>query len=202
MKIGILGGSFNPPHLGHLFIAMQVKSVLQLDEIWLLPCFRLQKGFEKEFVSIEHRYAMTRFLENEYIKVSDYEIKYNQQSYTIDTLEGLQNLYHEHTFYWIIGTDQLVNFQKYHRWKDLVHFHNLIIFPREYILPFLHEKVKEAFLLEEIPSTISVLDSPDLVLTNISSTRIRNRIKHNLPIHFFVPEKVEQYISQTALYNM
>jgi nicotinate-nucleotide adenylyltransferase len=201
MKIGILGGSFNPPHVGHLLIAMQVKTILQLDEVWLMPCFRLQKGFEKEFASVQHRIAMAKYLENEYIKVSDYEITQNQQSYSIDTLEGLKKLYPENTFYWITGTDQMESFQRYYRWHNLVHQQNLIIFPREYILPYLEEKVKESLALQEIPENITVLHSADLILTNISSTRIRQRIKSELPIHFLVPETVEDYISKHQLYN-
>lgn len=201
MKIGILGGSFNPPHLGHLLIAMQVKQILRLDELWLMPCYRLQEGFEKEFASAEHRYRMMKYLENDYIKVSDYELRKNQKSYTIETLEGLGALYPEDTFYWITGTDQLASFQRYHRWKDLVENQRLIIFPREYILPYLEDKVKESFSLERIPKNITVLDSPKLILTNISSSKIRQRIKLDQPIHFLIPEKVERYIFLHSLYN-
>ena len=202
MKIGILGGSFNPPHLGHILISMQVKAALKLDQIWLMPCYQLQKGFEKEFASVEDRFAMTKFLENGDIKVSNYEITKNQRSYTIDTLERLKKLYPKDSFYWITGSDQLEKFQKYHRWQDLVEQQQLVIFPREYILPQLEEKVKESFALKKIPPNITILNSDDLILTNISSTRIRNRIKNNQSIHLLVPEKVEQYISEHSLYNI
>jgi nicotinate-nucleotide adenylyltransferase len=202
MRIAILGGSFNPPHLGHLLIAMQVKTLLAMDEVWLLPCYRLQKGFEKEFASVEDRLQMTTFLESSYIKVSDFEITHNPQSYTIETLEKLENLRPADSFYWITGSDQLDSFQRYYRWEDLVSKQRLIIFPREYILPQLEEKVLECLALDSLPANITILRSAELVLSNISSTRIRQRVKNGHPIDFLVPEKVKEYILAHSLYNV
>lgn len=201
MKVGLLGGSFNPPHMGHLFIAAQVREILELDEVWLLPCFRLQPGFEKEFAAVEHRLAMTKFLESDGIRVSDFEIIRNQGSLTIDTLEMLSQERPQDTFYWITGSDQLKSFQKYDRWQDIIGQHNLVVFPREYILPQLDEKVKSAFAFKEIPDTVTILDSPDLILSNISSTKIRERVRVGRSIRYFVPKEVEQYILENSLYN-
>lgn len=199
MKIGILGGSFNPPHLGHLLISLQVRDILGLDEIWLMPCY--QHPFHKTLASVEHRLAMTKFLANESIKVSEYEIIQNKQSYTIDTLSELTQRFPEHVFYWITGSDQLESFRKYKDWQEIIHKYNLVIFPREPVLPQIEEKVKRDFGLQSIPKNIVVLKSEDLILTNISSTNIRQRIRNDEPISYMVPRKVEGYINKYKLYK-
>jgi nicotinate-nucleotide adenylyltransferase len=199
MKIGILGGSFNPPHLGHLLISLQVRDILGLDEIWLMPCY--QHPFHKTLAPVEHRLAMTKFLANNSIKVSEYEITQNKQSYSIDTLSELTAKFPEHVFYWITGSDQLESFREYKDWYELIHKYNLVIFPREPVLPRITEKVKQDFHLQSIPKNITVLKSEELILTNISSTNIRQRIRNNEPITYMVPKKVEEYIKEHNLYE-
>ncbi len=199
MKIGVLGGSFNPPHIGHLLIGSQVKNILGLDEIWLMPCNR--HPFHKTLASVEHRLAMTKFLANDSIKVSEYEITQNEQSFTVDTLAGLTNKFPEHIFYWIIGSDQLESFKEYKDWQKLISKYNLVIFPREPVLPRIEEKVRQDFNLQSIPKSIIVLKSDGLILTNISSTNIRQRVKNNEPISYMVPKKVEEYIKANKLYK-
>src|SRR5690348_1092340 len=106
MKIAILGGSFDPPHLGHLFIASQVKELVGVDEIWLMPLYQSHGGtFQKTLSSVKHRLEMTRLIESDDIKVSTFEIENNKTSYTIDTLTGISQQYPENTYYWIIGSD-------------------------------------------------------------------------------------------------
>ncbi len=199
MKIAILGGSFNPPHLGHLLIASQVKEHLQMDQIWLMPSYL--HAFHKKLISAKHRLAMTRFLENEYIRVSDFEIKQKKVSYTIDTLNSLANKYPQDTFYWITGSDQLENFKRYKNWKEIIENHRLIIFPRETALPTLKNKVKKYLQLKRIPLSITIIDSEDIALTNISSTLIRQKIRYNKSISYLVPKKVERYIYTHSLYG-
>lgn len=198
MKIAILGGSFDPPHLGHIFIASQVKELLKLDEVWLMPAH--DHPFDKQLSSVEMRFAMTKLLENRDLKVSDFEIKRNKESFTIDTLKTLEKENPDDKFYWIFGSDQLDSFQKYKDWKSLAKNHNLIFFPREWILPQFEERVKHALELQSIPSNVIVLHDKNLVLTNISSTGIRKRVKAGLSIDLFVTKEVEEYIKKNNLY--
>ena len=75
MKIAILGGSFDPPHIGHLLISEQVKEHLDMDQIWLMPLFKKTKQnkiFHKQLSLVKQRFAMTKFLENDFIKISDF----------------------------------------------------------------------------------------------------------------------------------
>lgn len=199
MKIAILGGSFDPPHLGHFSIALQVQELLNMDKVWLMPAH--QHPFARNLSSVETRYKMVSFMETDKIKVSDYEIHHNPTSFTIDTLNGLKKLHPNDEFYWITGSDQLEHFQKYKDWQDIISKHNLIIFPREWMLPHLKDIVKEKLLLKTILKNVIVLQSESLILSNISSTKIRERVRNNLPIHYFVPEKVAEYIKEKNLYK-
>src|SRR5579859_7256305 len=191
MKIAILGGSFDPPHFGHMLIAKQVKEYLDMDQIWLMPLFQShQQPFDKILSNITHRFAMVKCLENDFVKISDFEINHNPRSYTIDTLDGLKKIYPQDEFYWITGSDQLDTFQQYRNWQKIISEHNLIVFPRETIVSHLTEKVKQKLQLQEIPKNVILMQDPDLILTNVSSTIIRDRIRRKLSLHSLVSEGV------------
>lgn len=204
MKIALLGGSFDPPHLGHILIARQVIEKIGIDEVWLLPMFGTAAHapiFQKDLSPVSDRLAMVNLLANHQIKVSDFELTHNQQSITIVTLELLEKQYPDHTFYWITGSDKVDTFKKYDRWQDIIQKHHLVIFPREHMLWHLEDRVKEAFQLREIPETVTVMHDKDLILTNISSTKIRDRVRKGLSIRDIVPEEVEKYIKGHKLYG-
>lgn len=204
MKIAVLGGSFDPPHIGHILIAQQVIEYAGVDQVWLLPNYTTEthdKIFQKILSPVEDRLAMAKLLEDVEIKVSDFEVTQNQESITIITLEMLSKKYPEHEFYWITGSDKLDTFKKYDRWQDIVNEHKLIIFPREHILWHLEDKVKEGLQLQSIPENVIVLDNKDLVLTNVSSSVIRERARKGLSIEYLVPKSVEKYIKEKRLYG-
>lgn len=203
MKIGILGGSFDPPHLGHYLIARQVIEFAGIDQVWLLPNYSTEahhKIFQKKLSPPDNRLEMSRLMEDKFIKVSDFEIKYNQDSITIITLRMLYKKYPGNKFYWITGSDKLINFNEYDEYEDLIKNHNLIVFPREHMLWDLDERVKSAFNLSSISDNIIVLNDKNLVLTNISSTLIRDRVRKKLSIKYLVQEKIEKYITDHNLY--
>lgn len=204
MKIAILGGSFDPPHLGHILIANQVIEKVGVDQVWLMPNYSTSahaKVFQKKLSPVEDRLNMARLLENEKIKASDFEIQNNKDSITIITLEMLGKQYPEHTFYWITGSDKLETFHLYDRWEDIISKHQLIIFPREHMLWHLEKRVKEALQLQTIPENVIVLHNKELILTNASSTAIRERVKKGLPIDFIVRPTIEAYIKKHKLYK-
>src|SRR5581483_6286412 len=106
MKIAILGGSFDPPHLGHILIARQVIERANMDEVWLMPNYNTSAHhavFQKKLSPVADRLAMATLLEQKKIKASDFEIENNQKSLAIVTLTLLSKQYPEHTFYWITG---------------------------------------------------------------------------------------------------
>jgi nicotinate-nucleotide adenylyltransferase len=199
MKIGVLGGSFDPPHIGHSLIAQQIQEIYSLDEIWLMPTFR--HPFEKKTESSDHRLAMTKFLENKFIKTSTIEIDQKQVSYTIDTVRKLTKKYPDHSFYWIIGSDQLAQVKKWKDWKELFKTSQFIVFPRPYEKENMEEVVKEAFGLDAVPGNIQLVPVKDVVLIDISSTKVRNRVKSGKSIHYMVDPQVESYIKKEKLYK-
>lgn len=199
MKVGILGGSFNPPHIGHSLIAQQIKEIYSLDEVWLMPTYK--HPFEKKTESSNHRLAMTEFLENKFIKTSKIELDRKQVSYTIDTFQALKKKYLEHSFYWIIGSDQLAQVKKWKDWKELFEAAQFIIFPRPYEKESMEEVVKEALGLDVVPDNIQLVPIKDVVLIDISSTKVRNRVKSGNSIHYMVDPQVESYIKKEKLYK-
>jgi nicotinate-nucleotide adenylyltransferase len=204
MNIALLGGSFDPPHLGHSLIARQVIERVGIDEVWLLPMYSTNAHaaiFQKNLSPVENRVAMAKLLEEDRISVSDFEINHNKKSITILTLELLKQQYPEHTFYWITGSDKLATFQQYDRWQDIIFQHHLIVFPREHMLWHIEERVKEAFAVQEIPQNVTVLHDKSLVLTNISSTLIRKRAREGRSITDLVSKRVEEYIVKHGLYR-
>lgn len=203
MKIAILGGAFDPPHIGHYLVASQVKEKLGMDEVWLMTCYSYFPEFPVKFAKItpfEERHKMASYFEKHGITVSDFEQKYNKRSRTIDTLRLLKKKYPQHIFSWIIGSDCLPSFHLWNEWEELVQKHNLIIFPRDTGFKTLEGRVRKSFNVKEIPPNITVVEG-DLMVSNIASTHIRNRVRRGLAIGEFVMTEVERFISKKSLYK-
>lgn len=198
MKIGILGGSFDPPHIGHLLVAYQIREHLPLNQVWLMPCF--QHPFGKKLSLPQIRLAMTKILEERQIRASDFEIKKGEVSYTIETLKSLRKLFPKEQFFWIISSDQLPEFHRWKNWRLLIQKFNWVIFPRD-CQSDLEKKVKRYLKLKVIPKNIFLLDASDLIVTNIASAVIRKRVKRGLPISYLVPPKIEEFIGKNKLYR-
>ena len=118
-RIGLLGGSFNPAHRGHLRISEHAMRVLGLDEVWWLvsPGNPLKKGV-KDMAPFEARFASAKRLASGRIRVSDFEQR-EATRYTIDTIGKLQKRYPHHQFIWLLGSDTLPNFHKWRDWRNL-----------------------------------------------------------------------------------
>ncbi len=199
MKIAILGGAFDPPHLGHLIVAEQVREILKMDEVWLMPVF--SHPFNKNLSPTQDRMSMIKLVESEFIKASDFEIKLNTTSYTIETLRLLQKQNPDDEFYWCIGSDTLADFHKWKEWEKLVKNFKIIVYPRGNGLKDLRNNVQKAFKLKKITKNISVLDHKGVITTNVSSTLVRDRFASGRSIHFLVSDKIEKYIKENNLYK-
>lgn len=202
MKIAILGGAFDPPHMGHYLVAQQVKEKLHMDQIWFMPCYTYFSEWPVKFSHISlarARYQMAKLCEEDGSIVSDFEFKYNKESRTINTLRLLEKRYGQHEFFWIIGSDTLETFGYWHEWKELVQCHNLVIFPRDTDYKTLEDRVKKSMGLSCIPKNITIIEG-DVIVSDISSSLIRRRIRAGLPIKYIVSKKVEQFIKKNKLY--
>jgi len=202
MKIALLGGAFDPIHIGHYLVAQQVKEQLHMDEVWLMVCYSYFPEFPdklKKITSYEERFKMASLFVQKELIVSDFEEKYNKRSRTIDTLRLLKKYYPKDEFFWVIGSDALPSFHLWNHWEELVHKHNLIVFPRDTDFNTLKKRVCASLKLSKIPNNITVLEG-DLIVSTISSTHVRNRVKKVLPITPLVGETVQKYIENKRLY--
>jgi nicotinate-nucleotide adenylyltransferase len=189
MNIALLGGAFNPPHFGHILIAQQVLDFGGVDELWFLPNWGQQYlGGDAPFkvtASVEDRLTMARMLSVPRTSVSTIEIDNKLDGQTIHLLPHLPK---EHTYSFVIGSDWLASFHMWRGWEELLKFMSFIVFPRN------------GFPTEPLYPNMRILTHQDLVLSNISSTKIRNRMRNGLSIDAFVPTGVANYVKEHKLY--
>ena len=184
MKIALLGGALNPPHIGHLMIAQQVLDFTDTEGVWFLPNYR--QSPPKPVAPVKDRLAMARMLVLPGTRVSTIEIDRQLNGETIHTLAHLPK---EHEFSFIIGSDQLPMFHLWGRWKELLTLLPFWVFPRY------------GYPNEPLYENMRVVTHPLLVGSNISSTKVRDRVKAGLPIDQFVPKGVAEYIEKHKLYK-
>lgn len=188
MKIGILGGTFNPIHLGHLILAEEAREKLNFDKIIFVPTFLPPHKALSDIAAAVDRYKMIKLAikTNKNLAVSDIEIKRDGLSYTIDTVKELKKTYVKDELYFITGSDLL----KYlNDWKDLseiIKAVKLIVVTRP------------GYPLERIPSYISTLA---IRAVDISAFEIRQAIKEGNSFRYLVPEAVFNYIKKNNLYR-
>jgi len=200
MKIGVMGGTFDPIHIGHLLLGEFAYVDFGLDEIWFLPNgdppHKKDAGLTEE--ALNHRVKMVSLAVEEvpYFKVSLYEARIDRHSYTYQTMKEFHAKYPEHSFYFILGADALFSIE---RW---VYFEE--IFPNCTILAAMRDdKDMESmnqqiqYLKERYGAKIELLQAP---LLEISSTTIRNRVSKGLSVRFMVPDRVAEYIKNSDLY--
>lgn len=185
MNISLLGGSFNPPHNGHLMIAQQVLDFTDTDEVWFLPNFG--QSPPKPVASVEDRFAMTKLLTLPHTRISTIEIDHALSGETIDILPHLSK---GHKFSFIIGSDQLTTFHLWRDWEKLLHSMPFFVFPRY------------GYPNEPLYEGMKVISHELLIGSNLSSTKIRERVRLKLPIDQFVPAAIASYIENHQLYTV
>ena len=184
MHIALLGGAFNPPHNGHTMIAQQVLDFAGVDEVWFLPNYGQIPP--KPVAPVSDRLAMTRLIELPHVRVSTLGIDHALDG---DTINLVPHLPREHRFVFIIGSDQLPTFHLWGRWTELLGKLPFLVFPRY------------GYPNEPIYEHMSVVSNELLVGSNISSTKIRARVKQGLPVEPFIHPAVARYIADHALYR-
>ncbi|HSX40613.1 MAG TPA: nicotinate (nicotinamide) nucleotide adenylyltransferase [Candidatus Saccharimonadales bacterium] len=188
MNIAVLGGSFDPPHIGHYFVLKQILELRpDIDKILLMPVYQHQ--WKPVQASITDRLNMLACLTNERVEISDIEIKRKGISYTKDTVKEIKKQTKANV-YWVVGSDIVAEYEKWDNTDDLFDFTTFLVFPRDpYHIP------------QNLPKGFEIIDDKNLITTNISSTVIRNRIKVEKAISYLVPKEVEAYIQKNGLYK-
>jgi len=201
-RIGILGGTFNPIHTGHLIMAEEVCKNHHLSKIIFMPTYIPPHKYVNNLVDAHHRYQMIKAAISGISKfeVSDLEIIREGKSYTIDTIQEIQNHYGEDSeIYLIMGADSLNELELWKNIKRLSQLCHFVIVNRPGF------KAEASTRLVEIIGSASILDMEKLRIeippVDISSTSIRKRVNADVEIKDLVPECVEAYIRENDLYS-
>lgn len=199
MKTGIIGGTFDPIHLGHLAMAESVREIFELNEVLFIPSARPPHKTEKRVSQEAHRLMMTYLAikSNPYFQLSAVEIMREGPSYTLDTVNELNKKFGKGMeLFFMIGTDQLAELPTWYKSKELVSKVHFIAVTRPGA-SFDMAAIEE-FFGESIMTHIHQITTPGL---EISSTDIRERVKLGRSIKYLVPEVVEEYIKKERLYR-
>ncbi|WP_058301976.1 nicotinate-nucleotide adenylyltransferase [Gorillibacterium timonense] len=194
MKIGIMGGTFDPIHLGHLLAAERVGEACSLDEVWLMPASIPPHKLHAPLASAEHRLEMVKRAadNNPRFRVMDYELVKGGTSYTVDTVTELMQLYPGTEFSYIMGADMIMYLPKWHRIGDLAKLVQFIGVAR----PGFVLRVDE--LEPMLQERITIVPMPQM---DISSTDIRERIREGLSVRYLVSAPVLDYMEVNRLYE-
>lgn len=198
-KVGLMGGTFNPIHTGHLLLAENARTSFGLDEVWFLPSGCSYMKAQSEVLSPRERLHMTRLAcsGNPHFRVSSIEVEREGYTYTFETLTQLQEQYPEYDFYFLVGADTLYSMET---WK-----HPEIIFEKAGILAAVRDgksmddlQCQADHLNEKYNARIRLIPSANV---EISSSDIRSRCQKGLSIRYLVPEAVRIYIEENKLYE-
>ena len=188
--IGIMGGSFDPVHIGHLITAQSVLEKRNLEKIIFVPCYISPHKVGFNSTEHIHRLEMVKLATstNPKFEVSDYEIKKGDISFTVDTVEYFKGIYDEIDL--IIGFDNLVSFDNWKEPDRIIEMANLVVLKRS--------NFSASFSLHSYFAKAIFVDTP---IIEISSTMIRERVKKNKFFDYFVPKEVAEYIKENKLYT-
>lgn len=213
MHIAIMGGTFNPIHLGHLRIPEEVREYLNIDQILFIPTFMPPHKNNGSLISPEDRLEMVKLAikDNPNFQVSDMEIKRGGRSYSIETLQALQKEMPEAEISFIVGTDSFNEITTWCEYERLFELANFIVVPRHgypvkkiaEVLPdktarqWTYDPEKDAYAHKN-GKTVTYLKT---TLMDISASDIRQRLKEGRTIRYLMPQDVEKYIMGKGLYR-
>lgn len=194
-RLGLMGGTFDPPHVAHLLIAEAARIEFSLDEvIWLPAGDPPHKG--DDVTDQEHRYAMTLLAtaDHPHFRVSRLELERQGPSYTLYTLQHFAAAFPEVELYFLVGGDSVLDLMNWHRPEEILRLCEIVGVTRPgYDLGLMSELLPMEFL-----SRIHALEQPGF---DISSTQLRARIRAGESIRYFTPPSVADYLAKHRLYE-
>jgi nicotinate-nucleotide adenylyltransferase len=198
-KLGILGGTFDPVHVGHIFIAEEARLRLGLDTVVFVPAGNPWLKVDHEVTPAGHRVEMVRLAiaKHPRFRLCTVEVERGGPSYTVETLDALVGRAQYEELYLLMGLDSFVELPLWKEAQRLVTMCRLVVVPRTGSnLPELSEVSQKLSGISA--DNVLVLDSP---MIGISSSGIRERVSKGLPIDYLVPGEVEKYIIAHGLYR-
>lgn len=192
MKLGIFGGAFNPPHIGHLIVAETVLEQMKLDRIIFVPAADPPHRADVGRITATARLEMTKLAVegNSAFEASDTEVQRAGKSYSIDTVIAFEALYPRASLHLLIGSDNLAEFHSWKLPRDILAKCELVVFPRP---GFSMSDIKNEFA-----KVARVVNVPHV---GISASEIRRRVKMGRSIRYMVPARVDEFIIRNGLYK-
>ena len=190
-RIGIFGGTFDPPHLAHLIAAEMAVEAFALDKLFFIPANIPPHKTKEQVTDGMHRLAMTEIAAqgNDKFEVSRVEIDRPGPSYTVDTLREIQKQRSPEKIFLFIGLDQMAVFHTWHKWEQILESAEMVVMIRPW------QKFDE--IDSSLIDRVKILLMP---LLDISSTDIRARVRAGKSIRYLVPDEVREYIAEHKLY--
>ena len=198
MNIGVLGGTFDPIHIGHLVIAEEARIKLGFNEVLFVPAGQPWRKLDRNITPADHRVEMVRraIADNSHFKLCTLEVERPGPSYTVDTLKMLQKqLGSKASLFFILGRDTLSELPLWKEPKKVVQLCRLVVPPRLGSKDLRH-------LETAIPGLLDKVIQLDMPVIGISSAEIRQRIAQGLTIRYLVPAEVEKYITEQKVYSI
>ena len=194
MRIGVMGGTFDPIHHGHLVAASEAAHRFALDEVVFVPTGQPWQKAGRQISPAEDRYLMTVIAtaSNPRFTVSRVDIDRAGPTYTIDTLRDLREVYPDAQLYFITGADALSSIMSWHDWDKMFQLAEFVGVTRP------GYELTEDMLPADIQERVHLIDIPAMA---ISSTDCRERATQGRPVWYLVPDGVVQYIAKHGLYR-
>ena len=204
MNIGVLGGTFDPIHIGHLIVAEEARIRLGFNEVLFVPAGQPWLKLNHSITPAIHRVAMVRraIAANPHFRLCTREVERPGLSYTVDTMTMLQEqLGSEASLFFILGRDTLAELPLWKEPKKLLQLCRLIVAPRSVLSAVEGSGSSDLEHLEtSIPGLMDKVIQLEMPVIGISSSEIRQRIAQGLSIRYLVPEGVEEYITEQKIY--
>lgn len=198
-RIGIMGGTFNPIHMGHLIMAENAYEQYQLDEVIFLPSKNPPHKRSADLVKEEDRKKMISLAidGNSHFSMSTLEFEREGKTYTIDTMEILRKENPSNEYFFLIGADSLYNLESWHRSEDLMGMTSFLVATRDQY-SYKEMNVFAESLKEKYGADIAFLNTPTI---EIASRELREKVRLKKSITYYVPERVREYIRTHKLYK-
>jgi nicotinate-nucleotide adenylyltransferase len=196
VNIGVLGGTFDPVHIGHLVVAEEARIKLGFKEVLFVPAGQPWRKLDRNITPAGHRVEMVRraIADNPHFKLCTLEVERSGPSYAVDTMAMLQKqLGSEASLFFILGRDTLDELPLWKEPQRLIQLCKLVVPPRLGSRDLKH-------LEKAIPGLLDKVIQLDMPVIGISSSEIRQRIAQGLPIRYLVPAEVEKYITEHKIY--
>ncbi len=201
MKIGLLGGTFDPVHAGHLILAEYCRAEANLDEVWFLPSYQPPHKQNQTISRFEYRCDMLALAitGQPLFRVEPIEKELPPPSYTVQTLHELRERHPDHDYHLIVGADCLPDLPGWYQPQGILAQAGLVVVPRPGIPLWTREQLAQALAMPPDDIRMAVVECP---LIEIASRAIRARVAAGRSIRYLVPRSVEEYIRERKLYSI